>query len=216
MLKNFILPIFTIFIFSACSLKMPTFGMPSFLNFKKDYSVILAEADKCQILEDDIDKLTCYQKIEKTNSFAQIRLGTYYAEKEEYSSALKYLNQAKENKNIYANLPIAFLYYKGQGVSKNLDKSFELLKDASDVDPIAALQLSRFYIQGINTKVDYDKGVDLLIFAGENNVPAAQEILVTTYKDGNFKQPKDQKKVEYWENKIKQTKEDKNFKIYKF
>ena len=35
------------------------------------------------------------------------------------------------------------------------------------VDPVAAYQLSRFYLQGINTKVDVEKGFELLDFAGQ-------------------------------------------------
>ncbi|MGE3592148.1 MAG: tetratricopeptide repeat protein, partial [Arcobacter sp.] len=161
-------------------------------------------------------KLSCYKNIENKNSFAHIRLGTYYANKKEYKDALKYLNQAKENKNIYANLPIAFLYYKGEGVTKNLDKSFELLKEASDIDPIAAYQLSRFYLQGINTKIDNEKGIELLNFAASKNVLPAQEILVNTYKTGLFGQVKDQVKVEFWQKKIKENVEDTNYKIYRF
>ena len=38
-----------------------------------------------------------YIKIEEKNSFAQIRLGTYYADKKDYTKALKYLNKAKKD-----------------------------------------------------------------------------------------------------------------------
>lgn len=215
MLKKYIIPFLTIFIFSACSLKMPTFELPSFLSFKEDYSKILTEANVCQVLESDNDKLSCYKKIETKNSFAQIRLGTYYADKKDYSSALKYLNQAKNNKNIYANLPLAFLYYKGEGVSKDISKSFELLEDSSSIDPIAAYQLSRFYLQGINTKINNTKGIELLEYAASQNVIAAQEMLINVYKNGLFEQPKDQKKVDLWMKKMDETQEDLNHKIYR-
>lgn len=214
MLKQIIITTSTIFLFSACSLKMPSFDW--FSSSSENNAEILKEADKCQDLQNEDSKLGCYKNIENKNSFAQIRLGTYWAEKKDYKQALKYLNLAKENKNLYANLPIAFLYYKGEGVTKDLDKSFELLQESSKVDPVAAFQLSRFYIQGINTKVDYEKGIEALILAGEKDVSTAQEILVTIYKNGQFNQPRDQKKVEYWQNKIKQNVEDKNFKIYRF
>ena len=142
-------------------------------------------------------------------------MGTYYADKKVYKQAIKYLEMAKENDNIYANLPLAFLYYKGEGVTKDVNKSFELLEESSTKDPTAAYQLSRFYIQGINTKVDNEKGVELLEFAASKGVLSAMEMLINISKNGLFEQPKDQKKVDYWQKKIKETKEDINHKIYR-
>lgn len=217
MLKTITLSISTIFLFSACSFKMPSFELPSFLTFTEDENkTILAEANICQEIQNEDEKLNCYKKIENKNSFAQIRLGTYYADKKDYSKALKYLNQAKENDNIYANLPLAFLYYKAEGVQKNISKSFELLEDASSIDPTAAYQLSRFYLQGINTKVDNEKGIELLEFAASKNVLTAQEMLINVYKNGLFEQARDQRKVEFWQKKIKENVEDTNYKIYRF
>ena len=215
MLKQSILIVSTALFFSACSLKMPTFEMPSFLSFSKDFTKDLEEANNCQGIESDEGKLNCYKNIETKNSFAQIRLGTYYADKKDFQTSLKYLKQAKENENVFANLPLAFLYYKGDGIEKNIPKSFELLEEVKDSDPVAAFQLSRFYIQGINTKVDYEKGVELLEFAASKNVLSAQQMLINVNKNGLFNKPKDQKKVEYWQEKVKENKEDLNLKIYK-
>jgi TPR repeat protein len=213
MYKQILISLGTIFLFTACSLKMPSW--PSFLTFGDNYKVLLEEANICQVIEDENQKLSCYKNIEKDNSFAQIRLGTYYADKKVYKQALKYLEMAKANDNIYANLPLAFLYYKGEGVEKDINKSFELLKESSTKDPTAAYQLSRFYIQGINTKIDNKKGIELLEFAASNGILSAMEMLVNINKNGLFEQAKDQKKVEYWQNKIKNSKEDLNHKIYR-
>ena len=216
MLKTLTLSLSTIFLFSACSFKMPSFEMPSFLTFGEDkIEISLTQANICQEIKNEDEKLSCYIKIEEKNSFAQFRLGTYYADKKDYTKALKYLNKAKENDNIYANLPLAFLYYKAEGVQKNIDKSFELLKDASSKDPTAAYQLSRFYLQGINTKIDNEEGVELLEFAASKGVSTAQEMLINVYKNGLFEQVKDQKKVEYWQKKLKENIEDTNHKIYR-
>jgi len=160
-------------------------------------------------------KLFCYKKLlDKNNSYAQLRMGTYHADKKEYPDAVKYLRKSQENKNLYSNLALAFLYYKGDGVKKDVNKSFELLKDSSDIDPNAAYQLSRFYLQGINTKVDNEKGIELIEFAASKGVLTAQKMLININKEGLFAQPKDQKKVEFWEAKIKEKKEDLTFKIY--
>lgn len=212
-MRNYILlPIFTIFLFSACSFKMPEFLTFSDIN----YDELLKEANACKDLYTEKEKLECYKKIENSNSFAQIRLGTYYSTKNDYKESLKYLNMADENKNLYAKLPLALLYYKGEGVKKDINKSFELLKESSDIDPIAAFQLSRFYLQGINTKIDNEKGIDLLEFSAQNGVLQAQELLSNVYKQGLYGVAKDQIKYEYWLNKANSNKEDKNSNIYIF
>ena len=221
MLKKFILPCLSIFLFSACSLKMPEvkmpeFKMPEFLSFGKDKNTIaLEKANICQEIEDMDNKLFCYKKILNENSYAQLRMGTYSVEKKDYKKALEYLNQAIDNKNAYANLALAFLYYKGDGVEKDIDKAFKLLSDSSNIDPTAAYQLSRFYLQGINTKVDINKGIDLLEFAASKNMLPAQKMLVRIYSEGMFSQEKNPKKAKQWEDEIKKDIKDTNFDIYK-
>ena len=107
MIKQILLSMVAVFLFTACSFKMPSFLSFDFFG-STDYTALLDEANKCQEIENEATKLDCYKKIENTNSFAQIRLGTYWADKKDYKSALKYLNQAKNNDNIYANLPLSF------------------------------------------------------------------------------------------------------------
>ena len=216
MLKKIILPCLSIFLFSACSLKMPEFKMPEFLSFGKDKNTVaLEKANICQKIEEMDNKLFCYKKILNENSYAQLRMGTYSVEKKDYKKAVEYLNQAIENKNPYANLALAFLYYKGDGVEKDINKAFKLLSDASSVDPTAAYQLSRFYLQGINTKVDINKGIDLLEFAASKNMLSAQKMLVRIYSEGMFLQEKNPKKAKQWEDEIKKDIKDTNFDIYK-
>ena len=213
MLRKLIIPILSITLFSACSLKMP-----EFLKFNKsnnDINMDLEKANDCQKIEDLDNKLFCYRKIVNENSFAQLRMGTYSVEKKEYKKAIEYLNQSINNKNAYANLPLAFMYYKGEGVEKDLDKSFKLLNDSSNIDPNAAYQLSRFYLQGINTRVDSKKGVELLEFAASKNLLTAQQMLIKIYSDGLFSQEKDAKKVKLYDDMIKKDIRDTNFDIYK-
>lgn len=216
MLKKIILPSLSIFLFTACSLKMPDFSMPSFLSFSDDKdAVALEKANVCQKIDDMDNKLFCYKKILSENSYAQLRMGTYSVEKKDYKKAVEYFNQSINNKNPYANLALAFLYYKGDGVEKDLNKSFELLKDSSNVDPNAAYQLSRFYLQGINTPVNNKKGVELIEFAASKNLLGAQKMLIKIYTEGLFGQEKDMKKVKQWQDEIKKDIRDSNFEIYK-
>jgi len=213
MLKNSLLTLFIIFLFSACSLKIP-----DFLTFGPniDYEAEKAEANLCQNLDLDTNKLACYEKIQDVNSFAMIRLGNYYIEKEDFKQGLKFLNSAYDKGNSYANLPLALVYYKGKGVRKDISKSFDYLEEASQIDPLAAFQLSRFYLHGINTKIDYEKGLELLNFAATHEIKDAQNLLADIYKQGLFNQPKDQLKFEFWQEKAKNNKEDNNSKIYMF
>ena len=216
MLKKTIPLVLATFIFAGCSLKMPSFSMSSFLQFEDKDLLSLEEANVCQKIESLDSKLTCYKKLlEKNNSYSQLRMGTYHADRKEYKDAIKYLNLSKENDNLYANLALAFLYYKGDGVEKNLDKSFKLLQDSSNVDPNAAYQLSRFYLQGINTPVDNKKGIELIEFAASKNLLAAQKMLIKIYTEGLFAQEKDMKKVKQWQDVIKKDVRDTNFEIYK-
>ena len=216
MLKKIILPSLSIFLFTACSLKMPDFSMPSFLSFSDDKdAVALEKANVCQKIEDMDNKLFCYKKIVNENSYAQLRMGTYSVEKKDYKKAVEYFNQSINNKNPYANLALAFLYYKGDGVKKDLNKSFELLQDSSNIDPNAAYQLSRFYLQGINTPVDNKKGVELIEFAASKNLLGAQKMLIKIYTEGLFGQEKDMKKVKQWQDEIKKDIRDTNFEVYK-
>jgi TPR repeat protein len=216
MLKKITLPILSIFLFTACSLKMPEFSMPSFLSFSDDEDTIaLEKANVCQKIQNIDNKLFCYRKIVDENSYAQLRMGTYSVEKKDYKKAIEYLNQSIDNKNAYANLALAFLYYKGEGVEKDIDKAFKLLSDASEKDPNAAYQLSRFYLQGINTQVDIDKGIELLEFAASKNMLSAQKMLIKIYTEGMFSQEKDSKKVKQWQDVIKKDVRDTNFEVYK-
>jgi hypothetical protein len=57
--------------------------------------------------------------------------------------------------------------------------------------------------------------VQLVEFAAQKGVITAQKMLVNINKQGLFTQAKDQKKVDYWEAKLKENKEDLTFKIYK-
>lgn len=212
-MKNFLLiPLITT-VFTACSFKLP-----DFLTFSPsiNYEELLKEANICQDFENMDNKLECYKKIENINSFAKIRFGTKAADEKEFDKALKYLNEAKEQGNLFANLPISFLYYKGDGVKKDINKSFELLKESASIDPFASYQLSRFYLQGINTKIDYEKGVELLNFAAQKGVFQAQELLANIYKQGLFEQAKDEIKHQFWLEKAKANKHDINHKVYIF
>jgi uncharacterized protein len=211
MLRNILLSTVVAVSFSACSFKMP-FGIPFFSSSPKED---LEEANLCRALDSKEKKIKCYEDILDDNSYAQLRMGLYYADKQKLDKAFELLNESHENENLHSNLPLAFLYYKGDGVQRDFKKSFELLKEASEFDPNAAYQLSRFYLQGIETEVDSEKAINLIKFAANKNLKVAQEKLVYIYKEGMFGFQKDELNVKYWEEKLKNNKEDNSMEMFK-
>lgn len=203
MLKIFA-PIFIVLFFSGCAFKIPFF---SFTNELEDANI-------CQEKYLQKDKLSCYENLED-NSYAQLRLGIYHADKKEFDKAFLYLNKSYENDNPYSNLALSFLYFKGNGVQKDLKKSFELLEQSSNIDPNSAFQLSRFYIKGIEVKKDLNKAIELLNFAASKNMRSAQKRLFDIYTIGFETIKKDEIKAKYWEEKLKEKKEDLTYEIYK-
>jgi TPR repeat protein len=201
-LSTFIIAVF----FNACSFSSPK---------KFDIQSELKVANTCTKFEVLDKKLECYNKIVDKNSVAQLRLGIYNAQKKEFKKALDLLEQAKANGNFYANLPLGYIYFKGDGVEKDLDKSFDYLKQTADIDANSSYQLSRFYFQGIVVTKDIEKGLELVINSANKGMKLAQSKLVTIYKKGSFGVSKNEKEALYWLNKAKENKNDTTFDIYK-
>jgi TPR repeat protein len=175
----------------------------------------IKEANTCSKFDKLDKKLECYSKIVDKNSVAQLRLGIYNAGKNEFEKALVLFEKAKENGNFYANLPLGYLYFKGDGVEKDLEKSFDYLSETSDIDPNSSYQLSRFYFQGIVVEKDIEQGIKLITDAANKGMKVAQAKLATIYKQGSFGVTKNEKEALSWFNKAKENKNDTTFDIYK-
>jgi len=201
-LSSFIIAI----LFNGCFLKSPK-------KFEKQ--AITDEANTCSKFEKLDNKIECYEKIVDKNSVAQLRLGIYNAEKENFSKALILLEKAKENGNFYANLPLAYLYFKGDGVKKDEEKSFNYLKETATIDPNASYQLSRFYFEGIVIKKDTKEAIQLMTNSAKKGLKVAQSKLAAIYGQGAFGVVKNEKEALFWLNKAKENKTDKTFDIYK-
>lgn len=205
MLKSISLALVFSFFFTACSFKLP------FIGSKKDY---LAEANSCKVLKTLDEKLYCYEKIIKENSYAQLRVGVYHAEKKNYKKALELFNNSYKNKNPYSNLALVSLYFQGKGVKKDTKKAFELLSEVSSNSSHVAYRLSKFYFEGIHTKKDNKKALELLSFAGNKNMKLAQYQLYDIYTKGLYGIKIDEKKAIYWNKKIKENIPDKTLEFY--
>ncbi|KAB7886723.1 tetratricopeptide repeat protein [Poseidonibacter ostreae] len=206
MIKTILLTFIVVLTFNGCFFKDP-------VKFEKE--TLLQEANTCSKFEKLDSKLKCYEKIVDKNSVAQLRLGIYYAEKNEFPKALTLLEKAKENKNFYANLPLGYLYFKGDGVEKDLEKSFNYLKETANIDANAAYQLSRFYFEGIVIEKDINEGIRLMKSSANKGMKVAQSKLASIYKQGAFGVTKNEKEALIWFNKAKENKNDTTFDIYK-
>jgi len=141
----------------------------------------IAQANECISTNKELEA-DCYDLISYKNSIAMLRSGINAYTKGNYKEAFHKYTLAQKKGNFYANSLLADLYNKGNGVAKNQEIALELLKDVDDVDGIAAYKLSFYYIN----KKDYDEALELLIFAGNNNVKKAQYELSKIYRDGTL------------------------------
>jgi TPR repeat protein len=160
----------------------------------------IAQANEC-INSNKEFEADCYDLISYKNSIAMLRSGVTAYSKGNYKEAFHKYSIAKKKGNFYANSLLADLYNKGNGVPKNQKKALELLEDVENVDGIAAYKLSFYYVN----KKDYEEAMELLIFAGNNNVKKAQYELSKIYRDGTIAKD-DPAKSKFWYEKY----EDKN------
>lgn len=202
MIKNCLL-FSTIILFYACSSK----NLDSFKNE-------LNEANVCQTLKTIEKKLNCYRQIVKENSYSQLRLGIYNTKKYNAKEAFSLLTKSYENNNPYANTALAYLYHTGIGVDKNISKSVELLKEVEYKDLNGTYRLAMFYLKGGLEIKDIKKGIKLLNFVANKELKLAQVELFKIYSKGLYNIKKDKQKAIYWENKIKNNKNNNIFKVY--
>src|SRR2546421_3544658 len=80
---------------------------------------------------------------------------------------------------------LAFLYYNGIIVEKNINEAFKLFSKASEDDcHIAQVYLSKCYQSGIGTEINSTLAITYLHKAIENNSIYGQVILGNLYEDG--------------------------------
>jgi len=204
-IKTLGLSLVIISIFTACASKEPIFSKQT----------LLEEANTCQLLKTGKEKVLCYEEMSEHNSIATLRLGINHASYKNYDKAFELFTSAKDNGNYYANLPLAYLYFQGTGVKKDLNKALELLQSSSIKDVNAAYQLSKFHLEGLGIKKDKEKGLDLLTKAANKGMFVAQKQLAVIYLKGLYEVTIDKTKSESWVKKAKENKTDKTFNIYK-
>lgn len=209
---KYALPLAVALMFSACSKnEVQKEDIEQTLNKQR------VQADVCQKLEPLKDKLECYNKIIDTNTFAMLRMGIYNSDaKKDYKEAVKLFNKMIEEGNYYGNLGLAFLYYKGNGVEKDIQKAHDLLIASKDKDANAAYQLSRFYLKGMgNVQKDADKGIELIKSAAQRDLYTAQRQLYRIYKFGLYGVATNEEKANFWKEKYENSNKDTLKTLYK-
>ena len=204
-IKTLFLSFFVITSFTACASKQVSF------QSEKESTQIA----QCQKVVENNERIKCYEALKTTNSIAQLKLGVLNATHKKYDEAFKLFTASKDEGNYYANLPLAYLYFQGNGVDKDSKKSLELLEAASTKDVNAAFQLSNFYFKGLGIAKNITKGLNLLKLAADKNMFAAQKKLAVIYAQGLYGIEKDDSKSKTWQEKANNNKTDKTFNIYK-
>jgi len=192
-------------LFNGCFFSSPKFNL--------DNETI--QLEECQKLQSKEKRINCYNDLSSDNSIAALKLGIFNADNKNYDKAFEYLSNSKEMGNYYANLPLAYLYFRGTGVEKDSQKSIELLEESAQKDANAAFQLSKFYAKGKTIAQNTTKALNYLTSAANKNMFIAQKELAIVYSKGLFDVEKDEIKAKYWQEKANNNKSDKTFDIYK-
>lgn len=203
------LPLIAALMFSACSTKDEVnIDKNNTKEVKKDdietkLQKQRVEADKCQQLPQIDAKLSCYNDIIETNTFAMLRMGIHYADKlKNYPEAVKLFEKMIENGNYHGNLALAFLYFRGKGVEQNLERAHNLLVRSYEQDPNAAYQLSRFYLKGLGTiQKDEKKALGFITSAANRGLYMAQKKLYRVYRDGLYGIEPSEENAKFWKEK---------------
>jgi len=213
------LPLAFALVFSACSSKQEV--KKEEIQVKEDVDSKLkrqrVEADKCQVLPQKDAKLSCYNQIIETNTFAMLRMGIHYADKlKNYPEAIKLFEKMIDNGNYHGNLGLAFLYFRGKGVEQNYERAHNLLVQSYEKDPNAAYQLSRFYFRGVGTiQKDEAKAVRFITDAANRGLYTAQKRLYRIYRDGLYGVKTDEEKAKLWREKYQNNNFDDLAKLYR-
>ena len=168
----------------------------------------IKQADSCKDSNKQIE-LDCYDLISYKNSVALLRLGINDYTKRNYKEAFQKISFSKTKGNFYANALLSNMYQTGRGVAKDDKKSLELLEEVAEFEPIAAYNLSFYYLD----QKDYERALELLEFSAKNNVKKAQLKLSKIYSDNKIVKV-DDKKSNHWKDSYKASTINKLHEVY--
>lgn len=188
--RFFIFILFVLLLFTGCNFKNP---------FAKKSEIEMA--NKCKEKKSSQEKISCYEDM-PSNSYANLRLGIYYANKENFEKAFYHINSSYSKGNPHANIPLALLYMQEKGVKKDYKKALEILSSNQQNNPNALYHLSKLYFLEEDNIQDTKKGLELLKQSAQMGNLAAQKKLYYMYENGIYGIKKDSVEAGYWKNKM--------------
>ena len=136
------------------------------------------------------------------NTNAQVNLGNLCSAglgiKQNYKKAYFWYNKAAKKNNAAALASLGSMYQYGKYVETNYREAIRLYKKAIELDPSnssAKYNLSLIYLNNINDKTNFGKGLKLLQDSADQNNPGAQSELGTAYYMGMYNLQLDYKKA---------------------
>ena len=124
------------------------------------------------------------QAADLNNPVGFFNVAKYFIEKEQYKSAIDYLNKSKALGYTQANIQLSNMYLNGLGFRKNKKKAFRNLDEAVKAhDNNAMHQLGIFYMRGIGCKRNEQSAQKYFELSSENNVPQGMYCLGSLYLD---------------------------------
>lgn len=111
----------------------------------------------------DIEKAINYSThaSELNSPESQYRLGLIYFEKEMYDEMMHYLNLASNSNHMNAQIMLSSLYYDGEYVEQDINKSISLLQKNAPFSSLAKNNLGVIYKKGILNGKSIDESVTL-------------------------------------------------------
>ncbi len=166
---------------------------------------ILKEAYKCYKAKDYENSLSLFQITADRGDDNGIFYVAYMLASEvmlapNYEKAAQYYQILAEKKNARAMNNLAVQYELGKGVEKNLQKAFELFKEATENggESLEFSNLANCYFWGSGTDVDYAKALEASLKSCELGAEAgAYQILYKCYNEG-LGTEKDASKAKYY------------------
>ncbi len=111
-------------------------------------------------------------------------LGRIYHIKEDYKKSLNHFNKIVES-DAYSQYMLSVMYLKGQGVKKDYNKAFQLVKKSADQNFISALiELVEYYTNGWGTKINYELAYQIEKKCADEGIRDCIHNMALTFRDG--------------------------------
>jgi TPR repeat protein len=127
--------------------------------------------------------------------------GTRAFEQDDWVPALMLLQPLADQGNARAQFMVGTMYFRGWGVTEDLEAGFEWIRKAADQGLAEAQsELGAAYLNGRGTKLDYAQAMNWFIKAADQEDSSAQRAIAEMYEKG-LGVPKSRDKAKKWYDK---------------